>query len=320
MTRALSMQSLVRSYLQERRRLGFDLSISGSQLMAFARFADRTGHRGPLTSRIILDWVQGNATRATRITWARRLETIRPFAKYRAQFDSATEIPAPNIFGCAHRRITPHIYTEQEIADLLAAASKLPTKGSLRPATYETLFGLIAATGLRISEALALRCADLDLAQGLLTVRETKFRKSRLVPLHPSATDAMARYAVLRQGYFVATQQSWFFISSSGTRLVDRTVHGVFEQLRRTLGWSPRGGHPAPRIHDLRHTFVCRRVKLWHAQGTNIDHAMLALSTYLGHAKISDTYWYLTGIPELMAVAAERFEYFNLISAGDRHE
>jgi integrase len=310
-TPAPSMQSLVRAYLEERRHLGFTLSISGSQLMAFARFADQAGHCGPLTSQIILDWVQGQATRTTRITWARRLEIVRPFARYRVQFDPGTEIPRRDIFGRAHRRITPHIYTDREITDLLAAAAQLPPKSGLRPATYETLFGLIAATGLRISEALDLRCRDVDLTQGLLTVRQTKFRKTRLLPLHATATAALARYAALRKRHVATPQQSWFFISSSGTRLANRTVHGVFEQLREKLGWSPRGGHVAPRIHDLRHTFVCRRVQLWHAQGADIDHGMLALSTYLGHAKVSDTYWYLTGIPDLMALAVKRFEDFS---------
>ncbi len=314
-----SMQSLVCTYLEERRRLGFVLSISGSQLMSFARFADQAGHHGPLTSRIILDWAQGQAMRATRMTWARRIEIIRPFAKYRAQFEPTTEIPHSNLFGRAHRRITPHIYTDREIVDLLAAAARLPPKGSLRPVTYETLFGLIAATGLRISEALNLQHTDVDLTRGLLTIRETKFRKTRLVPLHPTVTDALGRYTTLCERQGARSQRGCFFVSSSSTRLVNRTVHGVFQQLRTQLGWIARGGHAAPRIHDLRHTFVCRRVKLWHAQGTHIDHAMLALSTYVGHAKISDSYWYLTGVPELMALVAERFEHFTLSSAEDCH-
>ena len=310
MTPARSMQSLVKAYLQERRRLGFTLNISGSQLMAFARFADQAGHRGPLTSQLILDWAQGQARRTTRITWARRLEIVRPFARFCARFDPSTEIPRRGIFGRAHRRITPHIYTDREITDLLAAAAQLPPKTGSRSKTYETLFGLIAATGLRISEALNLRCSDVDLTQGLLTVRRTKFRKSRLLPLHATTTAALMRYATLRERHVAATQHSWFFISSSGAQIAKRTVHHVFQRLRQQLGWIPRGGHAAPRIHDLRHTFVCRRVQLWYAQGANIDHGMLALSTYLGHAKVSDTYWYLTGVPDLMALAAQRFEDF----------
>jgi integrase len=305
-----SMQYLVQEYLDERRRLGFALAISGSQLMAFARFVDEVGHRGPLTRQIIVDWARERAKRATPLTWTRRLEIVLPFAKYRARIDPTTEIPGTDTFGRTRRRLAPHIYTDQEIADLLAAARRLPPRDSLRPATYATLFGLIAATGLRISEALNLRCVDVDLAQGNLTVRRTKFCKSRLLPLHPTVTQVLERYAALRQQYFPARPEGRFFASESGTRLANRTVHGVFQGLRQGLGWRPRGGHPMPRIHDLRHTFICRRVKLWHEHGANIDHAMVALSTYVGHVKVSDTYWYLTGVPDLMAVAAERFAQF----------
>jgi integrase len=282
--------------------------------MAFARFADQSGHCGSLNSRIILGWVQGQIPLAKRITWARRLEVIRPFAKYCARFDPGTEVPEVGIFGKGHRRLTPHIYTDQEISDLLRACHRLPPRGTLRPATYEALFGLIAATGLRISEALHLRCADVDLARGCLTIRQTKFCKSRLLPLHPTATEALKRYMAFRQRHAPRSLQSHFFVSSSGAGLVNRTVHGVFERLRADLRWTARGAHAAPRIHDLRHTFICRRVQLWHQQGADIDHAMVMLSTYVGHAKVSDTYWYLTGVPELMAVAGRNFEQFSSIS------
>jgi integrase len=304
------MLSLVQEYLDERRRLGFSLAISGTQLMAFARFADHSGHRGPLNSRIILDWVQGQIPLAERITWARRLEVIRPFAKYCARFDPRTEVPDAGLFGKGHRRITPHIYSDQEIVDLLKAAREMTPHGTLRPATYEALFGLIAATGLRISEALHLRCTDVDLITGILTIRQTKFCKSRFVPLHATAVRALQQYTAFRRLWVPVRPDAFFFVSPSGAGLVNRTVHNAFEQLRAKLGWIARGSHPAPRIHDLRHTFICRRVQHWHLQGTTIDNAMVALSTYVGHAKVSDTYWYLTGVPELMAVAGRNFEQF----------
>lgn len=308
------MQSLVQEYLDERRRLGFSLAISGTQLMAFARFVDHSGYRGPLNCRIILDWVQGQIPHAERITWARRLEVIRPFAKYCARFDPRTEVPDARLFGKGHRRLTPHIYTDQEIVELLQAAREMAPQGTLRPATYEALFGLIAATGLRISEALHLRCNDVDLVQGIMTIRQTKFCKSRLVPLHATATKALRQYTAFRRTWVPVRPDAFFFISPSGAALVNRTVHNVFEQLRSELGWVARGSHAAPRIHDLRHTFICRRVQQWHRQGVTIDNAMVALSTYVGHAKVSDTYWYLTGVPELMAVAGRSFEQFALKS------
>jgi integrase len=304
------MKSLVQMYLDERHRAGFALEIPGKLLMGFACFSDERTHRGPITEQLIMGWVQGCARRATPFTWARRLQTIRPFARFCSRLTPATYIPEQNIFGRTKRRLTPHIYTDQEIADLIDAADRFPQEGTLRSATYRTLFGLIAATGLRVSEALKLQFADLDLARGVLTVRQTKFAKSRLVPLHPSTAAALSRYAMVRRNAIPAEPNSHFFVGISGTGLSKSTVHSAFQRLRKRLGWTARGSHPFPRIHDLRHSFICRRVQLWHEQGADIDHAMLALATYVGHAKVSDTYWYLTGVPELMAVASRNFEGF----------
>lgn len=305
-----SMQHLVQEYLDERRGLGFALMIPGSQLTAFARFADTSGHRGPLTQQLIIGWARDQAKRATPLTWAKRLEVVRPFAKYRARVEAGTYVPEADTFGRSRRRLAPHLYTDQEIIDLLAAAGRLSPKGTLRPATYRALLGLIAAAGLRVSEALRLDCADVDLDAGVLTVRQTKFAKSRLVPLHPTTVRALRQYLALRQRHVPTVNDGPFLVCAKGTALPKRTVHGVFDRLRKQLGWTARGGHAAPRIHDLRHTFICRRVLLWHEHGTDIDNAMVALSTYVGHAKVSDTYWYLTAAPDLMSVAGRRFEQF----------
>ena len=176
------------------------------------------------------------------------------------------------------------------------------------------LFGLIASTGLRVSEAIHRLDTDVDLKWGMLTVRQTKFAKSRQVLLHPSTIEALKEYRQLRNCHVVVTEETSFFIGTRGKRrgcsLSLRQVHRVFIGLRDELGWRNRGAHDGPRIHDLRHTFVVRRVMLWHAQGRNIDQAMLALSTYVGHAMITNTYWYLTGVPDLMALAAEKFESY----------
>ena len=320
MTPAPSTLSQVQEYLDERRRLGFTLSISGAQLLSFARFADRAGHRGPLTARLMMDWARDEARRADPATWARRLAVVRPFARRRAQVEPGTEVPCDNVFAHKRRRPTPHIYTAAEIADLLAAARRLPPAGTLRPLTYETFFGLIAATGLRLSEALRLRRADLDAGGSMLTIRQTKFCKSRLVPLHPTVAEVLAQYLAARQRCAPAAPDAPLFVAMSGAALSKQTVHGVFARLRAELGWAARGTLPMPRIHDLRHSFVCRRVALWHEAGTDIDNAMLALSTYVGHAKVSDTYWYLTAVPDLMAVAAKRYEQFAAADGGEaRH-
>lgn len=216
----------------------------------------------------------------------------------------------PRHFGPAHRRLVPHIYTEQEIVSLLQAASHLTPAGGLRPLTYQTLFGLLAATGMRVSEALHLKPQDVDWPQGLLTVRQTKFRKSRLVPLDPTAVAALRRYAEARQRTLGGTETEAFFVSERGTPLAARTVHHTFEKLRAAMGWVARGGHAHPRIHDLRHTFICRGLLRSYQQHQPIDNVIDALSTYVGHAKVSDTYWYVTAVPELMAAAAPRFSAF----------
>jgi integrase len=210
--------------------------------------------------------------------------------------------------------VAPHIYQEAEIVALLAAAHGLNPQGGLRPATFETLFGLIASAGLRVSEALSLLDTDVDLADGTLMVRQTKFAKSRLLPLHPSTVKVLVGYRQLRSRQVQTIADTPFFISTRGHRLGqplgNRQVHRVFNELRDQLGWVDRGAHGNPRIHDLRHSFAVRRLILWHEQGIDVDQAMLTLSTYLGHAKISNTYWYLTGVPELMALASSKFERF----------
>jgi integrase len=179
----------------------------------------------------------------------------------------------------------------------------------LRGATYEALFGLIASAGLRVSEAVHLRDADVDLKSGMLIVRRTKFAKSRQVPLHPTAMDALKRYHSFHREI---NEETPFFVNTGSGRcgcgLGLRQVRKVFIGLRDQLGWSNRGEHDGPRIHDLRHTFVVRRVTLWHEHGQDVDQSMLALATYVGHANVTNTYWYLTGVPELMAVAAAKFE------------
>lgn len=305
----------VQEFLAERRRLGFQARKSASVLIGFARYMDRQGCRGALTVERMAEWARRDKwQRGTPATWARRLKLLRPFARWLQQFEPHSEVPDESLFGPVPGRVAPHIYREEEIVELLGAARRLDPRGGLRPATFEALFGLIASSGLRVSEALALRDADVDLIAGMLTVQRTKFAKSRQLPLHTSTVTALSRYRRLRAQFVRTSPQMPFFIGSRGRRLGqplgERQVHRVFIELRNQLGWINRGAHDAPRIHDLRHSFAVRRVMLWYVQGVDIDQAMLSLSTYLGHAKISNTYWYLTGVPELMALAAKKFERF----------
>lgn len=310
------MISRAKTYLAQRRSLGFDLKISGPILMDFARFADAMSQPGPITEELALAWA--HSTKSERaITWARRIEVIRPFAKYLKQFSPESIVPQRDLCGQAHRRLAPHIYTERELNELLAASAALLPAGSIRPLTYEALFGLIAATGLRISEAINLSSSDVNLDDGTLIVRETKFHKSRLIPLHPTVTRVLERYADRRFRVIAAVPCNSFFVGINGKKLPIRTVEGMFDRIRRQLAWTARGDHPLPRIHDLRHTFVCRRILTWYQEGANIDNRMIALSTYLGHVKPSDTYWYLTAVPELMEVVNQKFARF---AEGASHE
>ena len=306
---APTMVSLVEDYLAARRQMGFALRIAGGQLLAFGRFADQGGHCGPVTLDLAVRWAQ-SSRRDTPLTWARRLEVLRPFAKYRSQFDAGAAIFPTTFFGPAHRRLVPHIYTEQEIVALLKATDNLLPAGGLRPLTYRTLFGLLAAAGLRISEALHLKPQDVDLEHELLTVRQTKFRKSRLVPLDSTVVAALARYAGARHRKLSGQTVDAFFVSDRGKPLPNRTVHSTFEKLRARLEWVARGGHASPRIHDLRHSYICHALLRSYQQRKPINNVIDAISTYVGHAKVSDTYWYVTATPELMAVAAQRFSQF----------
>jgi integrase len=315
MSAQLSLQARVEQYLAERRRGGFELSKMGHALVSFARHIQAAGHRGPLTVDVMAAWArQAKSGRGDRATSARRLKILRPFARWLQQFDPTTEVPDEAIFGAVPGRMTPHIYREPEIVELLAAARQIGPEGGLRPVVMETLFGLIACTGLRIAEALGLVDADVDLLGGELTIRHSKFGRSRLVPLHPSAVQALGCYRTQRARHVRSSPESPFFVSSRGRLLGqpvgDRQVHRIFDDLRRQLGWVDRGSHGTTRIHDLRHSFAVRRLVLWHEQGVDMSQQMLALSTYLGHVKVSNTYWYLTGVPELMGLIGQRFERF----------
>ncbi|WP_231671616.1 tyrosine-type recombinase/integrase [Ralstonia pseudosolanacearum] len=194
MSAATSMQDAVRHYVEEKRRLGFTLSADAYALQRFARFADARAHRGPLTEALLLAWAQEHVRRTSSVTAARRLEVVRPFAAYYRQFEPDTEVPTLRVLGRGHRRLTPHIFTDAELVDLLEAAGRLSPSWPLRPQTYRAIFGLLAAAGLRLSEARLLTLGDVDLQAGAVTVRNAKFHKSRCVPLHESTVSELRSY------------------------------------------------------------------------------------------------------------------------------
>ncbi len=303
------MRMFVDSYLAYRRQMGYQLTIEGQQLHRFARFADTVEHRGPLTHQLAVAWA--TAPTATRIpsslTAARRIEVLIGFARYHQQFEPDTEIPQRHLFGQAHRRLLPHIFSDAEVIDLLEACSTLHPAGGQRGAACRAVFGLLAATGLRISEAVALEQRDVDLIAGVLEVRNAKFGKTRWVPLHPSVTQQLCWYASERDANHHRAAYEPFFIGDYERPLTSRSVRNAFKLLRKQLGWKARGDHAYPRVHDLRHRFICLTIQRWYDEGMDIDRHMLSLSTYVGHVHVTDTYWYVTATPALMARAAQRF-------------
>ena len=303
------MTERVKQYVKYRRNLGWKMSVESGELLRFARFADNIDHRGPLTTELALRWAR-SAVGCSRLYQSRRIEMVRCLGKYLQAFDPGTEIPPRGILGPAHRRVQPHIYTPEEITALLKAAASLHPLEGIRPRTYGTLVGLMASTGLRTCEALNLERDDVDFSTGILTVRHTKFRKSRLLPLHHSVSEQLESYATFRDRYHSNAPCSRFLLSQRGGPLLPSVVHWTFSKLRQQTGLESSEKHRAPRLYDLRHTFACRRLLEWYREGRDVNHVIAWLSTYLGHVKVTDTYWYLTGIPELLNIAAQRFELF----------
>jgi integrase len=298
----------VEEYLAARRAVGFELQGEAYQLRAFARFVCEQCGTAVLTTDSVLQWVQSAAAPGP-VTAARRVEVLRPFLKHCRQFDPQCPAIALDHCGPGHRRLSPHIYTEAEIEALLAAARELKPDG-WRPFTYATLFGLLAATGLRLSEALDLQRTDLNIESSCLTIRQTKFKKSRLVPIHASTGKVLADYQNAVCGMPRQSDTDAVFLTREGRRIPKRSVSTTFQRLRDRLGWVARGGHPQPRIHDLRHTFICQAL-LRGQRDNQIDHVVEAISTYVGHAKVSDTYWYISATPALMSEASQRFDLFS---------
>jgi integrase len=301
-----SMAAKVDSYIQQRRALGWQLTVEARELARFAAYADNIGHQGPLTVELALGWAR-LADNRSRLYQARRLETVGTFARHMAAFEPGTAILSRGLLGPAHQRVRPYIYSDREIIRLMEKASRLPFLDGLRALTYRTLIGLLASTGLRVCEALRLDRGDLDADAGILTVRDTKFHKSRLVPLHGSVTAALAGFASERDRIIPHPTCPRFFLSIRGRPLLHSVVQYTFAKLRKNVAFEGTGRLP-PRLYDLRHTFATRRLLEWYRDDTDIGNAIAWLSVYLGHVKPSDTYWYLTGTPELLAVAAGRFE------------
>ncbi len=302
----ISLRRAVQQYLTMRRSLGFKLRDMGRNLRHFVSFMEQQG-ACLITTDLALRWAK-QPQGVQPAQWAARLSFVRSFARYWSATDPRTEIPPLALLPHRYKRSTPYIYSNNEIQHLLKAARNLPPPTCLRPWTYHCLFGLMTVTGLRISEAIGLDRQDVDLEQGLLTVRLTKFSKSRLVPLHPSTVRRLKSYVRRRDDLYPQPPTSRFFLSNRGTPLTDWMARYTFVKLSRQIGLRKTSDRFGPRLHDLRHRFAVSTLLYWYRTGVDVEQRLPVLSTYLGHAHVTDTYWYLSAIPELLALTKDRLE------------
>jgi integrase len=300
------LQTALQEYLTIRRQLGFKLQKEGTILPNFVFFLEQEG-ASFITRDLALHWAM-QPEDVLPAWWAARLSMVRSFALYQRAADPRTEVPPQGLLPHHYHRKNPYIYKDEEIRQLVEAAKKLPSKEGLRPHTYSTLFGLLAVTGMRMKESISLQCKDVDLTQGILTIIQTKFGKSRLLPLHPSTQHVLQQYECVRNRIYPNPQNPNFFLSDSGNRLTGDIVRHTFIKVSRQIGLrGPLDSH-GPRLHDFRHGFAVQTLLNWYREGLDVEREMPKLATYLGHTHINDTYWYLSAIPELMQLAIKRLE------------
>jgi len=292
----------VRDYLRLRRALGFKLERAGRLLPQLVAYLEAAG-AATVTSELAIAWAR-LPQHAHPNHWAQRLAIARGFARYLQALDPATEVPPAGVFPTRRHRPTPFLWSQRDICRLLQSARAL--RPALRAATYETLFGLLATCGMRVGEAVGLDRDDVDLQAGVITIRHAKFERPRLVPLHPTVTEALSRYTTERDRLCPRPRARAFFVSSAGTRLDRSGVAKILRKITTSLGMRTETVHP--RAHDLRHSFAVDTLIRWQHSGLSVDEHIATLSTYLGHVSPADTYWYLSASPELMGLAAQRLQ------------
>jgi integrase len=291
-------------YLALRRALGYRLARTEKLLNQFLGYLEERGLE-VVTVQAAVDWARLPANGGLN-WWGYRLAAVRGFATYLHGLDPAHQVPAAELFPQRPHRAVPYLYADADIAALMSAAGSLRTP--LRRATFATLIGVLAATGMRVGEAIGLDRDDLDHTAGLLLVRHGKFGKTRELRLHPTTVRALKEYQGLRDRAAPQSDPAAFFVSTAGTRLLYCNVHWTFQRLVALAGLAPRSASCRPRIHDLRHTFTVRSMLEAYAAGQDGQLRLTLLSTWLGHVHPASTYWYLSASPELMAVAGDRLE------------
>jgi site-specific recombinase XerD len=303
-----AIRNALTQYIAVRRALGTRLREPAVTLGHFVEVLEREGAEF-ITTNLALRWAQ-EPKRAQRATWARRLTMVRRFAAWLSVFDPRTEVPPKRLLHARHRRNKPYIFTDREIERLMAEAARLPSPKGLRTLTHVTLIGLLAATGLRPGEALALDLRDVDLQSGILAIRQTKFGKSRFVPIEDSTCAALAHYLERRNEVCAHRPADGFLVSESGARLRDDAARRTFAKVSCAIGLRAAAGSRrigrGPRLQDMRHTFATRKLIEWYRAGLDVERELPKLATYLGHVNVSHTYWYIEAVPELLHFATEQ--------------
>ena len=301
-----TLRQALEDYLGLRQAMGFQVRGARYVLERFIEFLEQQ-RATYITLELALNWA--TEPRAVQpAEWSRRLSFVRGFARYRSTTDPRTQIPAMGLLPYRPRRASPYLYSHAEIGQLLQAAEQLPSPTGLRAQTYRIAFGLLVVTGMRVGELVGLDDQDVDLVLGQLTIRHGKFGKSRLLPLHRTTQNALRRYVAERDSCYPIPQSPSFLVSEQGTRLSKWALRRTFVTLSRQIGLrSPTDSH-GPRLHDFRHRFAIEVLLRWYREGIDVDRHLPELSTYLGHVKVSDTYWYLSATPELLQLALTRLE------------
>jgi integrase len=301
-----TLRKAAQEYLTMRRNLGFKMCGADKPMLDFVTFLEQCG-AVYITHQLALTWAQ-QPSGARPAEWARRLRLVRGFALYRSATDPRTQVPPCGLLPHRPQRARPYLYTQEEISRLLNAAREMTPGAGLRPWTYYCLFGLLSVSGLRIGEARNLELQDVDLKEALLTVRDAKFGKSRLVPLHASTCNVLADYMARRERFLSGRQACHLFISHRGNRLDGGEIRRTFYALSRKIGLRGPSDSHGPRLHDMRHRFAVQTLLRWYRAGEDAERRLPILSAYLGHVHVADTYWYLSQWPELMRNAMQRLE------------
>ncbi len=299
-----TLRELLQDYLAMRRALGFKLHAEGIGLLSFITFME-CAQADFISTDLALAWAK-QPTMAQPIWWAQRLSYVRGFARYCHAIDPRTEVPQPGLLPFSRQRQSPYFFTDEDIDRLLQNALELPLKEGFMNQTLYCLFGLLAVSGLRISEALGLTQNDVDLEQGVLTIRSTKFGKSRLVPLHTTTVKVLVDYREHREQFLAGRQVPHWFINAHGGCLSYNCAHYAFRRLTNGLPSQP--GRSRPRMHGLRHRFALKTLLNWYRDEQDVEQRLPTLSAFLGHVQVSDTYWYLSACPELLGAAKDRLE------------